>query len=165
MKKFALIAMIGLVASSVAFAASLSVPFFNDRAGEDGNLRPADASGSFTGAAAYVGLKNQTNAPIVITLQYFQGGTEYTPTANTWEIPANDTITFRPWATDAITENIWSAVPDMVNIDNLSQQIFGIGALTVSWIGESTDVQGRVLEFWQNAFGGGNDAYLLPAGA
>lgn len=166
MKKLALATLVLAVAGTGAFAASLHVPFFVDSAGlyDATTGRPLTApppSPAGSGEAGFIGLKNTTAAPIVLTFRYFQtDGTEHViaPPANTFTLSAFRGIGFRPTVNDAIGEGpIGQAVPP-----GAAGLPFNVGSLTVSWPGTGTgDVVGRY--YGQNV-AGNSTSYLFPPG-
>lgn len=164
MKKLALATLVLAVAGTGAFAASLHVPFFVDSAGlyDATTGRPLTApppSPAGSGEAGFIGLKNTTNATIVLTFRYFQtDGTEHTPAVNTFALTAQRGVGFRPTVNDAIGEGpVGQAVPP-----GTAGLPFNVGSLTVEWPGSGTgDVVGRY--YGQNVLGN-STSYLLPPG-
>jgi hypothetical protein len=182
MKKLGVFAVLMAMGAGVAFAATISVPWFVDNAPEANKL-----PGVAQGTTGIVTLKNNTNATLTLTIRYFsQDGLDLGPEApdNTFTIVANSSLAFRPVRTD----------PDAVTIDPRTGQLPTVGggmeggqgvlvpnrpldqddkfngALTVSWTGDPTDIQGQVAYFQtviDPARGGYvtlSYAHLLPPG-
>ncbi|MBI2425765.1 MAG: hypothetical protein HYV27_23270 [Candidatus Hydrogenedentes bacterium] len=146
MKKLAITACAAVLGAGVAFASSLSVPWFVDNA-PAANKVPGVAAG----VTGMVTLKN--NTPDTLTLQiayYAQDGTALGPAApgNTFTVVGNSSLAFRPGANDPDTATGGQegtqgvAVPDRPTTDGKKN-----GALTVQWVGDPTDVQGVVTYF------------------
>lgn len=152
MKKVTLI--LGIVFAGAAFAASLHVPFFVDTAGTtwaDGRPSQNPVGG---GAAAFIGIKNNTGSSILCTVTYrTPSGADATPTPNTFLLPANTGLSWRPYATDDIQEPS-SPVPNATT---------PVGAATITWTGNATDIQGRYMQI-NSLIGGAAGMYLLPPG-
>lgn len=147
MKKLFTVALVGLAASGIALAASLSVPFFNDMADNDGNG---------PGAKAFIGLKNTTDGPIEFTLTYYDPeGLNVTPAANTFVLTAQRGLSFRPYADDPFDEGVGADVPNMLQEGDRQ----GRGSVLVTWFGTGSEIIGRVTEVWENV---DRNSYLLP---
>ncbi len=147
MRKFVSLVAVALLAG-VALAGSVHVPFFLDNA----------APGATEGTQSFIGLKNTTSSDILCTVSYrLQDGTDVTPAANTFVLPANSAVAWRPGQNDPDAEGTrGNSVPDMVGT------VYN-GSATISWAGASTDVQGRVAVI---RFSGNTDSsmYTLPSG-
>jgi hypothetical protein len=147
MKKLFAIALMGVVATSMAFASTVGVPFFSDNY-SDGALPPAGAVGQF---ASYVGLKNNTTDDITLTVQYFAGdGTEVeADNGGTYVLPAGSGVGVRP------VEDEGGTAPDFPDMTTGTA-----GAMLVTYFGKRGDITGRILTLAEN----GQSAYLLPTG-
>jgi len=178
MKKTIIVAI--LIAGGVAFASSLSVPWFVDNGAVNAGFPPTAG-----GVQGIVYLHNNQPGAITCAIEYFTSdGISLGPDGpdNTFTIAASSTIAFRPVADDPNTtltpggqENpdTGNLVPDrpMVGIDVIPSGT-GLkknGALVVRWVGASTDVQGILVESTNvdNSASGRLLQYgtLLPPGA
>lgn len=145
---------------SVAFAASLAVPWFYDV--NDVDSYPPPAQGPFDGSNTYITLKNMTNSDITLTIRYWRGtGVEVTPSVNTFVLPANVARGFTPASNLPTTEGAGAAIP---NCDESGGKVYG-GSATITWSGSAGDIVGRVYQV-DNYTGSGllSAAYTLPAG-
>ena len=145
---------------SVAFAASLGVPWFLDT--NDTDSYPPPAQDMFNGSNTYITLKNTTGSPITLTISYWRAnGTSVTPAANTFVLPANTAISFTPASNLTQSEGVGAAVP---NADESGGKVYG-GSATISWSGSAGDIIGRVYQI-DNLTGSGllSAAYTLPEG-
>ena len=177
MKK-ALVVMIALTVGGLAFASSLSVPWFVDTAPAQAKFPP-----NVNGVSGIVYLHNNTLTPKVCSIEYFtQAGSSVGPASpdNTFVIAPQASIAFRPVASDPSTapggqESIDSGwlVPDrpMITVAGEPDEPKKNGSLGVTWLGEATDVQGVYV---MNQFVVQPDsavgklvsyAFLLPPGA
>jgi hypothetical protein len=151
MKKVVMVAAAVLV--GVAFAGSLNVPFFLDNGG--GGLPPA------TGTAGFIGVHNNTGADILANVQYISSTGVALPTvsgSNTFLIPANGSVSWRPVADDSTTEGPQGAAVPNMDPGALPKA----GSAVISWPNPGAqDVQGRYVEFTST---GSSNAYLLPPG-
>lgn len=147
MKKLAITACAAVLGAGVAFASSLSVPWFVDN-GPAANKVP----GTLPGVTGMVTLKNNTPDTMTLQIAYFtQSGVGIGPAApgNTFSIAGNASVAFRPVADDPDTatggqESVpGRAVPNrpLTGVGNDGKKN---GALTVQWVGDPTDVQGIV---------------------
>ena len=144
MKKFIVMALLVAV-SAGAFASSLAVPWFWDAAPDDAGYPPSSSS------ATYISLKNNTDEALTCQILYYApDGTEQ-EAVNTFSISASAAIGFRPAGTDG-AEGSGSVVP---NADNAA------GSATVKWVGEASDVQGRLIQVESTS---DMAMYLLPQG-
>lgn len=187
MKKL-LVVTLALSFAGIAFASSLSVPWFIDTGPAANKLPPV--TGGVTGL---VYLNNGSPAgsdPLVCSIEYFtQDGISVGPAApnNTFEIAPKASIAFRPVASDPASvaggqeaELAGWLVPDRPGdgtgtADALypaegSNDNKKNGSLVVTWVGESTLV-GGIYSQMQYVGGGENIgkltsiAHLLPSGA
>lgn len=146
MKKLAITACAAVLGAGVAFASSLSVPWFVDNA-PVANKVPGLAAG----VTGIVTLKNNTPDTLTLQISYYNaGGTALGPDApnNTFTILGNSSAAFRPNKVDPGTtpggqEGTQGVlIPDRPNTDGRDN-----GALVVEWVGDPTDVQGIVTYF------------------
>jgi hypothetical protein len=146
MKKTWVVAAIMFVGFGVAMAASMQVPFFLD-----------DASAGYPPTDGTIGLKNTTGSPIVCTVTYTDAsGNIATPAANTFVLPANSSLSWRPTINDSSSEGVaGAAVPDAVDLPN------DTGSATISWTGTVNDVVGRVVQMRASS-STDSQAYTLP---
>ncbi|HPO87406.1 MAG TPA: hypothetical protein PLN86_16310, partial [Candidatus Hydrogenedentes bacterium] len=110
----------------------------------------------------YITLKNQTNAPITLTIRYWRGtGEEVTPAVNTFVLPANVARSFTPASNLSSSEGAGAAIP---NCDESGGKVYG-GSATISWSGGASDIVGRVYQV-DNFTGSGllTASYTLPPG-
>ena len=188
MKKVLVVSVLVLVGASIAFASSMSVPFFADFAAVDGGTPPP------AGQVALIYLKS--NVPDIVTCEimyYNSAGQELGPFPpdNTFTIQPFSGLAFRPVAMDPDFETTYDpgtgavgpypggfegsqgvAVPDRPRSVDASTPIPGTnppvidmrknGACTISWTGGPSDVQGYAATI--NA-AGYSFGYLLPPGA
>jgi hypothetical protein len=149
MKKTWVVAAIMFVGFGVAMAASMQVPFFLDDA--SAGYPPTD------GTASFIGLKNTTMSDIVCTVTYTDAsGNSATPAANTFVLPANSSLSWRPTINDSTSEGeAGAAVPDAVDLPN------DTGSATISWTGTVNDVVGRVVQMRASS-STDSQAYTLP---
>jgi hypothetical protein len=152
-KKIALLAGVIVLGAGVAFASSLSVPFFLDRAPNDGAFPPTAREASF------VALHNNLSVDLEVEVDYYDAGQDgtveqQTPDNPTFLLPGNSTYSFRPVGNDPTTEVNASVVPNMPGGEKA-------GSVIVTWVGGPADIQGRLVQVGTtgNAF-----SYLLPPG-
>lgn len=194
MKKLGMLALAGLISTSVAFASSLSVPWFVDNA-PVANFIPG-VSGGVTGI---VYLKSNVATNLTCTIEYFsQDGAPLGPannatladTNNSFVIAPFSSIAFRPVADDPDAaagglnggqeSAVAAAVPNrpLTGVNSALAQVGHVndgkrnGSLTISWTGSPTDVQGTFV-YYQTFIPGSGDArfpttisygHLLPSG-
>jgi len=147
MKKSLVVAVALLLGISVAYAGTLSVPFFRDRVGV------SDLP------AGWIGIKNQTTSDIVVAIKYTRAnGQDRTPAANTFLLQAQQAVSYRPVCDDSATEGPGAAVPNMTmqSGDN------GNGSVTYTWVGGNGDIVGRYLEWESSSLSYVPSMYLLP---
>ena len=175
MKK-ALVVMVALAVGGMAFASSLSVPWFVDTAPVGAKFPPTT-----NGVTGLVYLHNNQATQAVCSIEYFTAaGVGIGPAApgNTFVIEPNASLAFRPVTSDPATipggqENTASGwlVPDRPMGTAGGNDNKKNGSLVVTWLGEGTDVQGVYIT---NQFKVQGDsavgklvsyAYLLPPGA
>jgi len=148
MKK-TLVVIVAMVMGGVAFASSLSVPWFVDTGPAANKLPPAT-----TGVTGLVYLHNNKTEPITCSIRYFtQGGNDIGPEApnNTFVIAPQASLAFRPVAYDPDTVGGGQEATDaglLVPDRPMDTSIPGNnpakknGSLVVTWLGAATDVQG-----------------------
>jgi hypothetical protein len=173
MKK--LIALAVLVAAGVAFASSLSVPWFVDQTATNTGLPPVDQA--VTLGLVYLH-NNQTGTVTCQIAYYTQDGYPLGPEApnNTFTITTSSTMAFRPVASDLYDANhlfgqegpSGALVPNRPKTASIPGGNKNNGSLVVTWVGKPTDVQGIYVQS-QNVSGpNGRIAHwgtLLPPGA
>ena len=150
MKKILVVATIMALGVGTAFGSSLSVPWFLDRAPNDGTFPPSSLEGS------WITITNNTDEDIVAEIEYVDS-TDFAifiPSPNTFILPKRTSYSFRPVGDDAGTEGGSSVVPNMTSGGTS-------GSARISWMGEGADIQGRLV---QTSAGGNTFAYLLPPG-
>jgi hypothetical protein len=161
MKKLALIAVVVLVGAGVAYASSLSVPWFVDK----DSVVNVGVPPTVKGTEGIVYLHNNQGNVVTLSIRYFsQEGADLGPNApnNTFTINPKATLAFRPVANDPAT----TATPQgqeppsgaLVPNRPMSTAIPGQdgkinGSLVVTWVGGAGDVQGIYVQV-QNVDGG-----------
>lgn len=109
MKKLALFASVVMLGVLTAGAGTLGVAGFSDGAGST-NSQLFPANGQF--AASFIQLKNNTGSTQTYSVLYYANdGTNRTPAANSFTIPAFAARGWRPVATDA-NEGVGSTIPN-----------------------------------------------------
>jgi len=152
MKKLGIIALTMAVGSGMAFAASLSVPWFVDNAPVANGI-----PGQSKGVTGLITLKSNRTDTITCSIAYFApDGTALGPSAaegNTFTIAPLSALAFRPVAFDPATtpggqeEAQGLAVPDRPMVPDSSGKTGKNGSITIEWAGDPTDVQGQVAYF------------------
>jgi len=172
MKKFAVLGMALVLSGGIAFAASLSVPWYVDNA-PAANKVP----GVSNGVTGIVTLKSNRTDTLVVTITYFNSdGVNLGPAAdqegrdggadgNTFTIAPLSALAFRPGRTDPdqttpfpdgtpVTEGGGQEGAQGVAVPNRPDQIPGggiddklNGSITLSWEGDPQDLQGQVAYF------------------
>ena len=189
MKKFLVVSAFVLVTAGIAFASSMSVPFFADFAPTDTGSPPA------FGQVTLIYLKS--NVPDVVTCEiiYYNGGGDvlgpFSPD-NSFTIAPYSGLAFRPVAMDPDSATTIEypagsgtfvgpyaagfegaqgvAVPDRPrSVDDVTPipgtsviDMRKNGSCTISWVGGPSDVQGYMTAINANNYAFG---YLLPPGA
>ena len=140
MRKLAVVGLVMAFATGVALAGSVTIPYFLDVAGT--TWTAGTPSGG--GAAGFIGILNTTSSAITVTCGYRDGaGVDSSPTANTFLLPANANISFRPGVNDTSQEGTLAQT-----VPNSTAQV---GSLVMSWTGGSAgDVVCRYLEINTN---------------
>lgn len=168
MKKLGFVAVMLMVGASVAFASSLSVPWYIDNAPPGVGLTPP---APFTVALIY--LKNNSSTVTVVQISYASAdGTQLGPPPgeDTFEILPNATILFRPVATDTDLANGGQEEPTtggLVPNRPRNVQTQKNGSITLRFEGGPATVQGEVTSFFTPATPGAQTvtySYLLPPG-
>jgi hypothetical protein len=159
-KKFALIAGVAVLGVGIAFAGTVSVPFFLDRAPNDGQFPPTAREASF------IALHNNLSVDLEVAVDYYDAGQDgtveqQTPSpSNTFLLPANSTYSFRPIGNDATTEVNASVVPNMPGGEKAGSAIVSWDDADTGGVNEAA-VQGRLVEVGVT---GNAHSFLLPPG-
>ncbi len=163
MKKVSLCVAIALViGAGAAFASSLAVPWFVDNSPAAAGYPPS------SGTTALIYLKSNVEDDVVCDIVYYAAdGTKLEfaeGVSNTFVVPAQSTVAFRPVAFDPYTTaggqedpSTGALVPDRPRTVNTGKN----GSLTVSYQGGPQDIQGMMI---QVGGGGLSYAHLLPPG-
>ena len=155
MKKFVVIAAVMLIGAGAALAASINVPFFLDTTPAGGGFPPQ------TGDMFFIGLKNTTASPIVLTIEYRDSaGVISTGSVGnvTFSLNAFESISYRPSILDPGVESGNTSTKNPVRSTSTA------GAATFTWTGGTNDIQGRGVQIGGTNLGGGSFAFLLPPG-
>ena len=190
MKKLGILALTVAAGSTVAFSSSLSIPWFVDNA-PAANFIPGVASG----VTGIVYLKSNVSYNLTCSIEYFtQDGAPVGPannatladTNNTFTIAPYSAVAFRPATFDPGTvsggqeSTVGVAIPDRptTGVNSVLAQPGHVndgkrnGSLTISWTGNSNDVQGT-FAYFQTFIPASGDArfpttmsygHLLPPG-
>jgi len=190
MKKLGFLALTAVIGTSVAFASSLSIPWFVDNA-PVANFIPGVSSG----VTGIVYLKSNVSYNLTCSIEYFsQNGAPLGPannatladTNNSFVIAPFSSVAFRPVQNDPDStpggqeSAVAAAVPDrpLTGVNAALAQVGHMndgkrnGSLTISWAGNPTDVQGTFV-YYQTFIPGSGDArfpttisygHLLPGG-
>lgn len=155
MKKVMLVAL--MVVASVAFASSLSIPYFVDNAPAGSKFPPnTGANATSLGQTCVVYLHNNQNSVVTCSIDYFnQDGTPAAYPAgvsNTFTLPPLATIPFRPVMSDpaqsigGIPGGLEFAegmlIPNKPN--DTTYPFDNAGSAVVQWVGAKTKVNGVV---------------------
>jgi len=173
MRKFAFVAVAAVAVAGFAFANSLSVPFFLDNG--DSGVYPTQGA-----ANGFIGLINTSSVDLVISVIYVSPDTSgnpsnRTPTNNTFLLPANASVAWRPGAIDPNSEPTGAGTPpDMTGARDLSGGGFPApgqsplaGSATIWWQGTANGgaseraIKGR---YAQNNTNSSAFAYFLGEG-
>lgn len=190
MKKLGVLALILAAGTSLAFASSLSIPWFVDNA-PAANFIP----GITNGVTGIVYLKSNVSYNLTCSIEYFsQDGAPLGPAnnstlasqSNTFVLAPYSSVAFRPATDDPATvaggqeSAVANAIPDRptTGVNSVLAQVGHVndgkrnGSLTISWTGAPTDVQGTFV-YYQTFIPGGGDSrfpttisygHLLPNG-
>lgn len=165
MKKLGILAAVAAVGTTVAFASSLSVPWFVDNAPAGNNI-----PGLSEGITGIVYLKSTISTPLVCSIEYYsQDGVALGPAnnpaiasmSNTFTLAPNSALAFRPVAFDPEStilggqeSDVGAAVPDRPRLGvnevlnpGASNDAKRNGSLTITWSGNPTDVQGTFVYY------------------
>jgi hypothetical protein len=174
MKKLTVVAIMALV-GSVAFASTLSVPWFVDNASPNTGV-PSTADGT----CGIVTLHNNLSTNITCAIAYYtQNGASIGPSpaaGNTFVVPALSSVAFRPYMDDPSAaetplgqeSEVARAIPNRPRGTENGNDNKKNGSLVISWVGNAQAVQGtcalygKVTQEGQkfvNTFG-----HLLPPG-
>ncbi len=160
MRKLSFVAMLVLVGTGVAFASSLSVPWFSDNAPANNGV-----VGTKNGTTNLIYLKSNVDTTLTCYITYYnQDGVCLGPFApdNSFTIAPKSALAFRPvvYDPDGTIPDIGQsngmegsqglAVPDRPRSPDSSTPIPGIGIIdtkkngscTIEWIGGPNDIQG-----------------------
>ena len=143
MKKLA-VAIIAVTVTSVAFAATIAVPFFADN---------YDAAANVS-ARGFIGIKSNSTEDLMINVFYYDnnGVNSTPPDFNSFELKAGTSKSWRP----SVGVNAGT---------DLDPSGTTLGSSVIAWDGEPTDIQGRYsqgqYELDQRV---GQAMYLLPDG-
>lgn len=151
MRRFAVVGLVMLLGAGAAMAATLNVPFFLDRA-------PAGAFPPGSLESFFIGLKNTTVGPVTITVSYQDdAGLDVTDGSRsaTFTLQAGESISYRPFRWDPGIDT-----PNATSL-NVTRSLNDSGAAIFSWVGASTDIQGRGVQISATS---GSFSYLLPPG-
>jgi hypothetical protein len=180
MKK--LVVLTVMVLAGAAFASSLNVPWFVDCYDTNPAVHQYTNMGfpplSTVGIAVMgvVYLHNNRSDDLTCGIEYYAKDGTFLAIdgSNTFVIPANSTMAFRPNADDPDVahggqEGVGYIVPNRPKIEGLTMWQNVNGSIVVRWQGEPTDVQGNYREYTA-ADGGPTSrllgfATLLPPGA
>ena len=169
MKKLLVAALALVVGTTMAFAASITVPAFLDSGLNDSNWPPQGDSTAgllpgFPNRKTFVSLHNNLATNVLCTVEYrdYDGLANGPVGGNTFTIPADSTVSFRPYGTDP-------GAGDDANVPNAGRPAkadplpeVAAGSAVIRWGGDATDIQGRLVE--SGPGGEGWFAYLLPPG-
>lgn len=168
MKKLGFVAVMLMVGASVAFASSISVPWYIDNAGINNGLTPP---AGLTQTLIY--LKNNASTVTVVQISYnADDGTALGPPvgSDTFEILPNATILFRPVADDTNLATggqedpgTGGLVPNRPRGVNTKKN----GSITLRFEGGPSLVQGEVTAFFTPDADGAQTvtySYLIPSG-
>lgn len=153
MKKLGIIALTMAVGSGIAFAASISVPWFVDNAPAANGI-----PGKSKGVTGIVTLKSNRTDVVTCSIAYFApDGEALGPSAsegNTFTIQPLSALAFRPGIADPATvgggqeQEQGILVPDRPFRDANDR---ANGSITIEWAGNPTDIQGQVSYFQTTA--------------
>jgi hypothetical protein len=165
MRKLGILALTLVIGTTVAFASSLSVPWFVDNA-PAANFIPGVSSG----VTGIVYLKSNVQSDVTCSIEYFtQDGVPVGPANNStladdnnsFTIPPLAAVAFRPATDDPAStpggqeSAIANAIPDRP-LTGVNETLAGAGAtndgkrngsITISWTGDATDVQGTFVYY------------------
>jgi hypothetical protein len=151
MKKLSVALLVMALGAGVAYASSLTVPWFVDNSGPAANFPPLPGKGG--GVSGIVFLHNNKTTTVTCSIQYFSenGINLGPPSNNSFTINPSSTIAFRPVADDPNSVGggqeavSGRAVPNRPS-NNATEIAAGgakkNGSLVVSWFGDGGDVQG-----------------------
>ena len=156
MKKLIVVTLL-LSIAGIAFASSLAIPWFVDKADAVATKVPPNEKATL----GFIYLKNTTNSELECSIEYFTAaGTRIGPPSprNTFTIDPLASIAFRPCASDPSTvvggqENVDAGwlVPDRPPFGNSSDIVMPgnddkiNGSAVIEWLGGPGDVQGMFL--------------------
>ena len=133
MRKFTVLFTAVVLGTVAAFAGVISVPQFSDGGGSTNSSFFPTAN-----SATFIAMKNNTSTTQTYTVLYYSlVGVNRTPTANTFTIAGNASVSWRPVADDPNEGVLGQAVPNATGTG-------GSGSATILY-SDSTDPSGRVL--------------------
>jgi len=151
MKKLSVFAMATMLVGSVAFAATVQVPWFNDNGGDVIAGSGGVPSGS-TGAASWIRIKNNHTASVTCTITYYdRDGVMIVPTPNTFGLTAGQVQAWRPGRLDP-AEGQGALVPNSTATN---------GSAVITSDGPANTLMGSVTIIKTT---GNESAYLVPIG-
>lgn len=174
MKKLTVVAIMALV-GSVAFASTLSVPWFVDNAPVNVGI-PSSADGT----TGIVTLHNNLSTNVTCAIAYYtQNGASIGPSpaaGNTFVIPALSSVAFRPYQDDPSAaetpygqeSEVARAIPNRPRGTENGNDNKKNGSLVISWVGHPQAVQGTCCLYGRVTQDGtkliSNYSHLLPPG-
>ena len=173
MKKLLVAALALVIGTTMAFAATINVPQFLDSGLEDSHWPPQGESANngllpgWPNRKTIISLHNNlsTNIKCFITYRDSEGKANGPVGGNTFVIPADSTVSFRPFGTDpGLGDN--PNVPNAQRPASSDRDENAAGSATILWGksggGQPTDIQGRLVEAGPG--GEGWFSFLLPPG-
>lgn len=154
MKKLVILGAVVLAVVGVAYASSLTVPFFWDNAPTGWPVT--------SGNASFIGIHNNTGADISCEVMYISDqGVDVSPANKAFTLEANSSLSFRPCQNDLAIEGAGAAVPNMTAAGITATD--SAGSAVISWTGGAKDIQGRMVQI---SASGSTDSssYTLPEG-
>lgn len=177
MKKFGILALVLMLGVGAAFSSSISVPWFLDYAEEASGFPPDE------GITTLVYLKSNVDEQMELAIEYYNANGEALGSVNpdpdmeginTFYIAPQSALAFRPVRIDPAPNTTDPRTGDAganggqegdqgvlvpVRPETGSGNLFN-GSITISWVGEPTDVQGMVVFAGETL----SYAHLLPPG-
>ena len=153
MKKFVFLGLVLAVGTSMAFAASISVPWFLDSAALGAN--PLGLADPAPGQMTFITLMNTTASDLTCAIEYFdQDGASIGPASNnTFSLSPNAATAFRPGINDTINESTSAqAVPNRPDTGDGKKN----GSAKITYVkneGDGPSVSGTVTTYAKNGIG------------
>jgi hypothetical protein len=164
MKKLGLVVVAMAMITGVAFANSISIPWYVDFAAADGTLPPAAG-----GIASAVFINNSTGSDIVAHIRYFtQTGADIGPedhnsggSGNSFNVPALSTVAARL----AVDDEVQEASPGGRDIPNRPLDGDGNdgkknGSAVITYVGAAGDLNGQITTWDSSNIGTGGTAAI-----